>query len=67
MELSKPREQLWDVLLCDASACVFNMHHQTFNLLVIAGFDLNFAFRGELLGVLNQVDHHLLKPSDVAL
>jgi hypothetical protein len=67
MQLSEPREQFWDVFLGDASACVFNMHHQTLILLVEAGFNSNCASLGEFLRIFDQVNHHLLEPSDIPL
>ena len=66
MKLSEAIEQLGNVFLGNTCSSVTDMHNEALLVLVVARFDSDLALCCELERVFDQINHHLLEPSNVS-
>ena len=65
VKLSEASEYLGNVFLGDACSSVTDVHDEAFLILVVARFYSDLALCCELERVFDQINHHLLEPSNV--
>ena len=61
MQFAESREQFCDVVFMDTSPSVLDVANEDASSHVVRHFDLNLAFRSELVRVLDQVEKYLLQ------
>ena len=65
VKLSEAIEHLGNIFLGDACTSVTDVNDKAFLVLVVARFDSDLALCCELERVFDQINHHLLEPSNV--